>query len=241
MKLLSTTVIAVMALTTLLSLPAQGKDFYIKQKVTTDATMGQPARASDYEVWVSNDKIRSINTSENQEFIFDLKKRKVYLIKPLNQSYVEFDLDQFQNFARMGMGIMQTKSDTPPETKIVRTGKQSKIGKWNCEEIEVTHTGPININFHMWVTKDIKIDMKDYSHASESMGFNNMLGNVFEKMAEIDGFPVKIIASMDMFNTPIVTSTEVSKVIIKPIPASVFALPKNFKKQTFNFNPQSSR
>ncbi|OGL41245.1 MAG: hypothetical protein A2161_22410 [Candidatus Schekmanbacteria bacterium RBG_13_48_7] len=218
-----------------------GEDFYLKQKSTTTGMMDQPSQVSYQEIWVTKDKIKSVDTGNNQEFILRLDTGKVCMISPKSKIYTEFEIDKFKEFAKMGMGMLQSQKDNPSTTEVKKTGETQKIGKWNCYQVQVTHTGPVNFSSEMWLTDDLKIKLEDYRHFSSELGVSQMLGDMFEKMKEIKGFPVKQIISMQMNTMNVQTTTEVIDVVIKSIPDTVFDIPEDFKKNDFNMPPAPAK
>ena len=82
-----------------------GKDYYFKSKTSTAGLGGQQARESTTEIWVSNDKLKSIDGASNQTFLIRLDEGKVYNINHTSKTYTVIPLESFKKFAQMGMGM----------------------------------------------------------------------------------------------------------------------------------------
>lgn len=209
---------------------SHGSEYYFKTKTTSAAMMGQPAQESITEVWVTKDKIKSIDNANQQSFIVRLDTDKVYIVNQKNKSYTEIPMAQFRKFAQMGMGMMQSQKEIPAKTDVNRTGKKQKIGQWNCEQVVVTHEGSMSMSMDIWVTQDVNISMDDYKQYAETFGMTSMMGDFFKKIQELPGFPIKQTMTMNLYGTNLETVSEVTEIIVKTIDKSIFELPQGYTK-----------
>jgi len=204
---------------------------YLESQVTTGAVMGQPARTSTQKMWFSDDRIRVDHGDEGSYSVIRRDQGKVYIIDAKKKTYAEMTLEQMKAMAEMGMAMMGNKDGAAPKVELTRTAETAKIGEWTATKAILTvAAGPMQTEMTLWVSKDIALDMKAWADVAQSMGMRGMMGDMAEKMATLEGYPVKQDSTVNMMGMKITSSSELKVFKPGPVEASLFEVPAGFTK-----------
>lgn len=237
--------IALLFLFSLILLPTQAKgDYLIKKKRHTDAVeiMGQsqPAKDEGGTTWMGQNMMREDEGQTKSTIVrFDLKK--IFIIEHDKKQYAEIDLpvDFDKILPPQAKQMMQMMNVT---AKVTETQEAQTVNEWNCTkylvEIGLSMMGmEMPMKMEMWVTKDLGIDMEQYTEFyTEMLSLQPMFKDFTAEFQKIDGYPVKTEMTMSMMGTETRTLEEVISVEELDPPAGTYDIPEGFTK-TDTYNP----
>ncbi len=213
-------------------------DVYIQQKTHTDAfeMMGQSQPAKDVinHMWLAEDKMASL--SEDQSYIIDLEKNKVFWMNTANKSYIEMDLPldiskYLPEQASQMMANMNISVAVQPTTET-----ETIAGK-KCAKYDVTMTIMMMMTMEMkmkvWATEDVPFDWEKFQDKmiqmfSPTMPLGEEALNAFK---QIKGWQMRSEMAMNMMGTNMKTVQEVLEITKKDAPAGTYTVPEGYKKQ----------
>ena len=213
-------------------------DVYIKQKTHTDAfeVMGQSQPAKDVinHIWLAENKMASL--SEDQSFIIDLEKNKVFWMNTQNKSYIEMDLplDISKYLPEQAAAMM---SNMNISVAVQPTGVTEDVAGKTCEKYDVTMTIMMMMTMEMkmkvWATEDVPFDWKKFQDKMIQMFSPTMpLGEeALAAFKQIKGWQMRSEMTMNMMGTDMNTVQEVLEITEKDAPAGTYTVPEGYKKQ----------
>jgi hypothetical protein len=212
-------------------------DVYVKSKVHTDpmSMMGQnqPAVDAVSEQWISNDQFATL--SEKSSTILDLKKNVLYIINHAKKSYVEaplpFDFKSIMptEMASMMQGMMKMTVTVAP------TGNKKTVGKWNCDEYDVTmNMMMMPMKMKIYTTAEVPGELKNFmekAYATQLKATMMLDEAAVKEMAKIKGFQIASETTMEMMGAKVRSTSEVIEISQKTPPAGVYSVPAGYTKQ----------
>jgi hypothetical protein len=151
---------------------------------------------------------------------------KVYMLDRENKTYTEMDVS----------GMMESARQQQEENEVYEVKKigNEKIQGYNCVHVQVKMKKS-NVTMDMWTTKDVALDWGTYSRMQQNnpaLRDNNFLAALRKENA--DGTALKaVIEGPGDRGTK--TVMEVTKIEKKSLPASLFEIPKDYKKSAGMF------
>lgn len=211
--------VACALLALLLARPVQSA-VHIVQKVNAQGM------ATQVELWVEGKKMRTEIASPamgggKMAMIIDGERRKMITLMPGQKSYMEMSLDDMLSRAKAMQGA------SSGEVKAVKTGKTETINGWKCEELKVTQGTDIDLS--VWLTKDVKVDPKEWLAFNRDFQTNDPLSQALDP-SKVDGFPVKATGRVKQGGQSSEMTMEVVSVDDKAPPADSFAPPAGYQK-----------
>jgi hypothetical protein len=213
-------------------------DIYIKQKTHTDAfeVMGQSQPAKDVinHMWLAENKMASL--SEDQSFIIDLEKDKIFWMNTPNKSYIEMDLplDISKYLPEQAAEMMANMNIS---VAVQPTTETETIAGKTCKKYDVTMTIMMMMTMEMkmkvWATEDVPFDWKKFQDKmiqmfSPTMPLGEEALNAFK---QIEGWQMRSEMTMNMMGTDMRTVQEVMEITQKDAPAGTYAVPEGYTKQ----------
>lgn len=151
---------------------------------------------------------------------------KVYMLDRENKTYTEMDVS----------GMMESARQQQEENEVYEVKKigNEKIQGYNCVHVQVKMKKS-NVTMDMWTTKEVALDWGTYSRMQQNnpaLRDNNFLAALRKENA--DGTALKaVIEGPGDRGTK--TVMEVTKIEKKSLPASLFEIPKDYKKSAGMF------
>ncbi len=213
-------------------------DVYIKQKTHTDAfeVMGQSQPAKDVinNMWLAENKMASL--SEDQSFIIDLEKNKVFWMNTQKKSYIEMDLplDISKYLPEQAAEMMANMNIS---VAVQPTTETDTIAGKKCTKYDVTMTIMMMMTMEMkmkvWATEDVPFDWKKFQDKmiqmfSPTMPLGEEALNAFK---QIKGWQMRSEMTMNMMGTDMKTVQEVMEIVQKDAPAGTYTVPEGYTKQ----------
>lgn len=142
------------------------------------------------------------------------KPDKIYTLNRDTKTYTEIDLSK--------MSSMMMPGDEDYEVKKIGS---EKIQGFNCTRVQVKMKKS-QTTIEMWTTKDA-LDWATYTRMQQNPAFRDSKLTAALRNAEADGMAMKIISTAADGSKSVM---EVVKVERKSLPASLFEIPKDYKK-----------
>lgn len=213
---------------------------YIEEMLTAPPAPGQPAFNGIIRSYIAGKKLKKVSPGGNEEIIYRGDLKKVYILNPMRKVYIEMPMDQMRTITEKSLNMyVPTKDGVPqiPDELYVKTGNTKKIGQWNAYEVEVK-AGQVmpdtQTTTTMWISKETGFDHNFFvSLFKLTMGdeVSPHLKKLFEKMTNIDGYPVQTVTTTSYMNQNYTTSITVLKIERKKaFEDSVFEIPEGYSK-----------
>ncbi len=243
--------LAVLALLALPALPAASEDLTIVSKTTGPDGDGTSTQ------YLSSERMRT--SDGHGDLIFEYATGKMTQIDHKKKQYSETTLAELEAAMRAASGEMKKMAAQleamPPEMRkkmetMMGGGGEVVLTKGDTREIagyatqEYTVTRGASMTMQLWTTTQISPPvslaqirrMTSFAGPMAAMAGNPMfkgMGELIEKMQEIEGFPLADANSFSLMGRSMQTSREATEVRTGPIPAATFdvaALTKGYKK-----------
>lgn len=174
-------------------------------------------------------EIKNRDASEGSgKFIFRGDKQVVWILNDQEKSYLEISLKEGEKKEKGKKNRDAEKFDG----KIKKTGKKETILGYECEEIIVESEEGVT---HLWGTEKLGeiygTMMKSFSEMGGQDGDDPMGWN--KEIAKLRMFPLKVVSKEE---NKIVMTQEVTRIEPKKMSPSAFDVPKDYEKQTFDFD-----
>lgn len=232
----------VLALTIVLASGGQvssafGQDLILHQTTMSPGMRGGAARSITSTHYLSS-KAMKIVSSDGHDSIIQFDSGKIITIDNKQKTYTEMTLEQLNQMlskqtADMGMDKKQLEqmrkmmggtSDSPSVTKV---GAGETIAGYATEKYLVK--GPMEMEIH--AAPDLKIPTLYYDAMKMTMQRSPLfdMGKLYDEMKKIKGYALKTVTTTRMMNMEIQTTTVVTSIEKRPIPASTFEVPAGYK------------
>ena len=234
-------ILSIIALTLLLTAsPLDAKDFFIKQKVHTDAysMMGQkqPAQDEIQTIWMTDTKLAMLG--EQHSMIMDFTAKTITNINHQEKTYTVINLDQqaaSEENAQMQQMMKQMMGNM--EITVTPTSEKKVINDWECKKYQQTMSiMGTTVNADIWAAPSIKPPLSNYEklhYASYLMlpGMNDHVDKLQNEFNKIEGLVVKSEAVRNVMGQEIKSWSEVIEYGAKDAPASAFQIPSDYSKK----------
>lgn len=210
---------------------------YLEQKTHMDPTsiMGQnqPARDIVQKIWLEGDKMAT-DSGDGNSMIIRLDQKKLIIVNHGAKSYQATALPiKFPPEMEKMMGMMQFKAD------VRKTGEAKVIRGYNCQGVEMTMTGMMNMTMKMkmWCTQDIKIPFeKYYAMSAEMVSFQPSMKEMMDKMKALAvGIAVETDITTEVMGAKMHMTTSLVKAeAAATAPQGAFDTPAGYKMEEFN-------
>jgi hypothetical protein len=217
----------------LLAVPgvAFGQDVYIEAKSHTDAVemMGHSVPAQDgvSRTWIGDDRIAIHDESAGSSVIFRGDLNKMYVLFPKDRTYYESDLPfRFPPEVAQMMAVMK------PEVAVTPTGESRVVNGFNTTltKVNIKMMGQ-DIAMDYWVSKEVGVSTEQLRRFTQAMFAGNpMLGELGERMAAIDGYPVRVESRVSVMGSTFGSWQEVQKVEKKSAPPGTYEVPEGYTR-----------
>ncbi len=201
----------------------------IEMKITSLSSSGQPemtatATNSIKGTSVLTETVTNVSgvTMKQATLIRSQEPNKVYMLDRENKTYTEMDLS----------GMMESARQQQEEYEVKKIGNE-KIQGYNCVHIQVKMKKS-NVTMDMWTTKEV-LDWGTYSRMQQNnpaLRDNNFLAALRKENA--DGMVLKTVTEVPN-GEGAKAVMEVTKLEKKSLPASLFEIPKDYKKSAGMF------
>jgi len=224
-------------LTVLLLVSTLTADIYIKTRINVDpiSAFGQNVPASEIfsEQWIGTDLTAII--SQGMNYLFDLKKNKVYLISQATKSYLELTppIDYAQllppELSQMAQVWQQMTIKVTPknETKV--------INNIPCQAYQLEMTVMMYpVEMTVWASEKLPYNLKDYLERIQPEMMKMELkvsGETASELNKIKGLWVAYEMKAQSMGTEISSRAELVEISQKPAPAGVYAIPADYQKK----------
>lgn len=225
----------------LFALPLSGQDstYTIEEMWTTPPIFGMPGNTRKVQTRISQNKIRRDEADSSQIVLMRADLGKLWMVRPKDRTYMEMDRETLQGLSMMalmlfGIGIHpETGKPSIPDSLFLKTGKQSRIGSWNCEEVRVRSGAGRTIV--LWMSPETGLESGFYGRILKSLmgDYASDYGAFFKQLDALSGYPVLIEsgAGGKVFSQKLIS---VRKEIV---PESVYEVRKGYKKLDGMNNP----
>jgi hypothetical protein len=206
---------------------------------STETTNGKP---SDVTTYMTANALRR-NSSDGNDFIVKLDEGKLITIDNKKKTYSEVTLQQLQDM----MATLTGGQNLPPEAvammkkmmggsgsgdfTVTKVGPGETIAGYATDKYEVT--GPMNME--IMAAPDLKAPPQYWDALRARMPANPLfdMGQMFEQMKKINGWPMKQTTTMKIMGRETTSTNVVNSVDKSPIPASTFDPPAGYRKVDF--------
>jgi len=210
----------------------QKSGYIIEEEWTTPPLFGMPGNTRMVKTWIAEDKMRRDEADSSQIVLIRPDLGKLWMIRPKTKSYIEMDRETLQGLSMMavmvfGIGIRpETGKPAIPDSLFMKTGKEMRIGSWNCREIQVRRQKGRSVV--IWISGETGLESGLYTNmlkklmgpaASDYEAF-------FRQLDTLDGYPVLVESGMGGRKL----TQKLIGVRSQPIPDSVFEIPKGYRK-----------
>lgn len=207
------------------------QDVYIESATHTDAIkmMGREVPAQDgvNRTWLGEGRLAVQDDAAGTAVIFRADQSRMYLLNLEDRTYVEsaVPLEIPPDVAQM-MDSMKT------EVTVTPTGESRVVGRFaaTLTRVHINIMGQ-DIQMNYWVSKDVGVPSDQVRKLTEAMFAGNpMLGEVAQKMASLDGYPVRVETTVSAMGSTFASWQEVRKVEKKAAPPGTYEVPSGFRK-----------
>ncbi|MGH2617999.1 MAG: DUF4412 domain-containing protein [Thermomicrobiales bacterium] len=210
---------------------AWGQDVYVEAKTHTDAVsmMGHDVPAQDglNRTWIGDGKIAIHDDAGGSIVIFRADQNKMFVLFPKDKTYYESSLP-FQ----FPPEVAQMMAAVKPQVTVTPTAESKVVNGFNTTltKVNIKMMGQ-DISMDYWVSKELGISEDQLRKVSEAMFVGNpVLGEVGEKLAAIEGYPVRIDTRVSAMGSTFGSWQEVQKVEKKAAPAGTYEVPADYEK-----------
>jgi Domain of unknown function (DUF4412) len=217
----------------LVALPALAgaQDVYIESTTHTDAVkmMGHEVPAQDgvNRTWIGDGRLAVEDAAAGTLVIFRADQSKMYLVNTKDSTYYESPVPfHFPPEVAKMMASMR------PEVTVTPTGESKVVAGFNAilTKVAIKMMGQ-DIQMAYWVSKDVGVPREQVQKLTQAMFAGNpMLGEVADKLAAMDGYPVRVETTVSAMGSTFGSWQEVQKVEKKAAPPGTYEVPADFKK-----------
>ncbi|MEJ2627396.1 MAG: DUF4412 domain-containing protein [bacterium] len=234
-------ILSIMALILLwVASPLAAKDFFIKQKVHTDAytMMGQkqPEQNETQTVWMSDTKLAILG--EEHSMIMDFAAKTITTLNHQDKTYMVMNLDQqaaSEENAQMQQMMKQMMGNM--EVTVTPTNEHTVINNLDCQKYKQTMSiMGTTVNAELWAAPEVKPPASNYKklqYASYLMlpGMESHQDKLQSEFNKIEGLVIKSEAVRNVMGQEIKSWSEEIEYGTKNAPASVFQIPSDYTKK----------
>ena len=189
-----------------------------------------------YTMLVKNNLMATSIKSDSSEgghgkFIFRGDKQALWVVDEAEKSYLEISLKD-ENKSNTKKVLVITKPQKAKQ-KIKNTGKKETILGYTCDELVIEDNDEVT---HIWGTSKLgnvyHEMLKSFGEVGGQEAAKGKKGWE-DELVDMKLFPLKIISMKD---GKVEQTQEVTRIEKKTIPASTFEVPKDYKKQSIDFD-----
>ncbi|MBZ0272907.1 hypothetical protein K8I61_12785 [bacterium] len=114
-------------------------DIHIEESLETTTTDAQPTLSGTIETWISGDKMR-VESFGRDVVIYRADKKLIYRFHEPSKTYVELPMHVARKQAETEMQGFVGLDDRPASAIFRATGRDLKLGKFDCKELELQVT-----------------------------------------------------------------------------------------------------
>jgi hypothetical protein len=221
------------------SVPAQSvfrEDLTLNETTTSTGIMGQGQRNTTTTNYFSKNVIKH-SSSDGTDTIIYLDQGKIVSIDNKNKTYTEITVQQLNElFAKMSAEMSKNAEQAEAVRKmigqtaavsVIKQGPGETIAGYATEKYLVT--GPLQME--IWAAPELKVPALYYDAIKMSIPRNPIfdVGTMYDEMKKISGITLKSVTTMKMLDVEIKTTSIVTSVKKGTIPASMFAVPSDYK------------
>jgi len=203
---------------------------YREEEIVTTQYPGEKQTTTVTRSWIKGVKMRT-DTGDGVEIsLIRPDQDKVYNINLQRKMYAESPLSVYRKAAKLSLAMLGN------DPTYQWTGRQKKIGSWNCREgVVADETAPNGERMKTvwWVSQDVGMDKQLLRHImSLTMGMelDESTLKAFEKLTNIPGYPVQTETSFTRGGFTLKTVQTLKKIERRTIEDKIFELPEGLTK-----------
>lgn len=215
---------------------ASAQDLTLKSTTTAN---GRQMEKTDY---ISAAATRT-GMGDGSEIILRLDQRKMYFLRPAQQTYSEMTLDEVQKMASAASAALE---GLPPEAAAQMQKMMGGMGGGG--QLSVTHVGPgetiagyATEKYHIvfgtmmegdiWAAPALVVPAMFYDSMKAVTPSNPIfdMKKLFDEYKKIKGMPLKSVTNTKMMGQSMTSTMVTTSVDKAPIPPSTFEVPAGFK------------
>jgi hypothetical protein len=215
-------------------------DVYIEEMVSGTGIAANSGFNGIIKSWISGSKLKQVAPGGQEVILYRADIGKVYMMNPARKVYIELPMEQMRMMTEKALEVyvpIKNGKIQVPDALYKKTGRTRKIGAWNTYEVEVLtpQAGPEMISTtKLWVSKDTGMS-NDFVVRLFRITMGDKVSpefqKLFEKMTDIDGYPVETITTATFDNQTFTTTKTVVKIDLKEkIDSSIFDVPSDYTK-----------
>jgi hypothetical protein len=220
--------------------PVARADTMITMNSTTAGLPGTPDAAGDVRstIWFSTDQMRVDRTDVS--IIVDVEANKVYIVQhePMTYSALDLPVDLKKLLpAEMQPMADQLAEQMKMEIEVTPTDQTRQIAGYQARlyQVKASNTMGITRTIDMWMAEEIDLDVAAFKRLNAALfSLEAMGGDWYEKILEIEGFPVLQESQMTMMGQETSTREELISIEQKDSPQGHYAPPADYKEEPFD-------
>jgi len=203
---------------------------YREEELITVVYPGSEQSSTVTRSWIKGVKMRTDAEGGNDVTIIRPDLEMVYNINMQRKIYSETPISIYRRAAKLAMPMLAAD----PTYRV--TGRNKKINNWNCREVivaEETDQFGQKMKTVWWVSNDVGLEKKILRHIMAiTFGTETdaMTMRFFEKMTNIDGYPVQTESSMTLRGQTVKKIQTLRKLEKQTIADKTFELPAGLTK-----------
>lgn len=180
--------------------------------------------------WIKGVKMRTDAQNGNDVILYRPDLELVYNINMQRKIYGEMPISLYRQAAKSAMAMLAA------DAAYRVTGRSKKINNWNCKEVivaEDTDQFGNKMRTVWWVSNDVGLEKKILRHIMAiTFGTESdaMTMRFFEKLTNIDGYPVQTESSMTLRGQTVKKIQTLRKLEKQEIDDKLFELPEGLTK-----------
>jgi hypothetical protein len=215
-------------------LQCQNAATVIEEQWTMPPMFGMPGSVRKVTTTLSNGWMRRDEMDSSQTILIRPDLGKLWLLKPKTGTYIEMNRETLRGLSMMavmlfGIGVdAETGKPVVPDTLFRNTGRQMRIGPWQCSEVLAGVQRQAKNPVTMWISREPGLDSRQYALILKSlMGPSSSdYKAFFLQLNALDGYPVFIEAGSGSRRI----SQKLTGVRNVSAPESFFRVPKGYRK-----------
>ncbi|MFH1811111.1 MAG: hypothetical protein ABIJ09_20390 [Pseudomonadota bacterium] len=209
---------------------------YLEEEQRVSGITGAPPQTMVIKSWYEGDRVKKTLSAADFTFLIDLKTQKVLVVQDAQKTYWEVPPEVYQMMTQASLqafGVVRNPdgSLTVPRNVFQKTKNRRTIGRWQAYEVNVATQLPNNGKVSIWFAEGVGLNQKDFVQTLRGAMARSTpeLERFYDEIAALPGYPVLSAATFDVNGQHVVLTQEVKLAQKRSIPASEFAVPKDYK------------
>ena len=222
------------------TLAGAGELHYLEQELVVEAQQGRPENRGLQKVWWDEQRIRSESTYDGRTSvaIIDDRAGKVTLLFPGEKTWLGIELEHYRQVLARRLTAAGL-NDPQAEIKLEHTGRQRRIGDWDCHLDVITMTGKWPVRAELWVADQAQLEPAGYLQLLRRLGLERVFGRLAEQVEALGGLVIESRTEQEIHGQKIVTRQRIVKISSRPDRGKTFAVPAGWQQlQDEKFEPE---